>query len=271
MNRIQVTFDQLKHIGEKALIPYIPVGYPALETTEELIRTICESGADLLELGVPNGDPLADGPTIQAASTQAIANGTTLRHCIQVVQRLRQSGLDLPIIFMGYCNSFLAYGLESFARDARNAGVDGLIIPDLPSTMAGPWVDIFRQHEIDLIFFLAPTTSEERAASVVEQGTGFVYCISVTGVTGARDELPEELPQFISQAREATSLPLCVGFGISTPKHVAEVSQYADGVIVGSALLQVINHAPKDQMHTKVREYVSSLKEATISAASSTR
>ncbi|GIQ68037.1 tryptophan synthase subunit alpha [Xylanibacillus composti] len=263
MNRIQRTFARLREQGESALIPYIPVGFPAAETSESLIRTLCESGADLVELGVPFGDPLADGRVIQDASTQALANGTTLRACIEMVARLRPSYPELPFILMGYCNSFLAYGLERFAADAVEAGVDGLIIPDLPSTMADPWVEIFRPHALDLIFFLAPTTSEQRAAATMSKGSGFLYCISVNGVTGEREKLPQELPAFLKQARAATDLPLCVGFGISSEEHVREISRHADGAIVGSALIRVIQQAAPDQLEGEVRSYMQRLKNAT--------
>ncbi|QYR23481.1 tryptophan synthase subunit alpha [Paenibacillus sp. sptzw28] len=262
-SRIEQMFARLQEKGEGALIPYIPVGYPTAERSEALIRVIAESGADLIELGVPYSDPLADGPTIQEASQIAVAGGAKLSTCLTTVKSLRDSGLNLPIVLMGYCNSFLAYGLERLACDANAAGVDGLIIPDLPSTMAKSWVDIFEPHGLDVIFFLAPTTSEERAAAVVQQGKGFLYCISVTGVTGERDTLPDELPAFLKQVRTVTNLPLAVGFGISNEKHVREVIQYADGAIVGSALINVIRQSSPDKLESEVRRFIRELKQAT--------
>lgn len=266
MNRIEQMFARLREQGECALIPYIPVGYPTAEGSESLIRVIAESGADLIELGVPYADPLADGPTIQEASLTAVTNGTNLKSCISMVRKLRSSGLQTPIVLMGYCNSFMAYGLEALADDAREAGVDGLIIPDLPSTMAEPYVNIFEARGLNNIFFLAPTTSEAREAAVVEQGQGFLYCISVTGVTGERASLPEELRGFIQKARQVTPLPLAVGFGISTPAHVREVSEYADGAIVGSALINVIKQAEPQDVEAKVSHFIREMKQATRKA-----
>ncbi|MNZ79107.1 Tryptophan synthase alpha chain [compost metagenome] len=182
---------------------------------------------------------------------------------METVASLRSSGLETPIVLMGYCNSFLAYGIERLAIDAAQAGVDGFIIPDLPSTMADPWVDVLSSNGLDLIFFLAPTTSEQRAASIVQKATGFLYCISVTGVTGARENLTEELPVFLKYARSLTDLPLCVGFGITNATHVNQVSQYADGAIVGSALINLIKRSEPAQVEMKVREFIETLKRAT--------
>jgi len=263
MSRIESMFARLKERGERALIPYITVGYPTAEGSEALIRTIAESGADMIELGIPYADPLADGPTIQEASLTAVHNGITLSSCLATVRSLRESGLELPLVLMGYCNSILAYGLERLALDAREAGVDGFIIPDLPSTMAQPWVDIFEPRGLDVIFFLAPTTTEERAAAVVRQGRGFLYCISVTGVTGERESLPQELPEFLSRVRAVTSLPLAVGFGISGAHHVREVSEYADGAIVGSALINLIRQTPSENVEQEVSRFIAELKQAT--------
>ncbi|WP_433942880.1 tryptophan synthase subunit alpha [Paenibacillus sp. SN-8-1] len=267
MSRIDQMFARLREQGECALIPYIPVGYPTAEGSESLIRTIAESGADLIELGVPYADPLADGPTIQEASLAAVSNGINLKSCISMVRTLRDKGLETPIVLMGYCNSFLAYGLDKLADDAKEAGIDGFIIPDLPSTMAKPYVEIFEARGLQNIFFLAPTTSEAREAAVVEQGQGFLYCISVTGVTGERKSLPAELRNFIHQARQVTELPLAVGFGISNEDHVREVSEYADGAIVGSALINVIKHSESHEVEAKVGEFIRALKQATRKAA----
>lgn len=263
MSRIQEMFASLRKKNERAFIPYIPVGYPTTESSEELIKAICESGADLVELGVPYSDPLADGPTIQEAGGQALANGTSLLTCIAMVASLRRSCIETPIVLMGYCNSFLSYGLNRLAIDAAEAGVDGFIIADLPSTMAEQWENIFRVHGLDLIFFLSPTTNNNRLASVVQKGSGFLYCISRNGVTGMRDQIPEELRAFINHIRSVTNLPLCVGFGISNAKQVSEVSEYADGVIVGSALINVIKKADPQCVEKEVRSYIQSLKEAT--------
>ncbi|PLT44683.1 Tryptophan synthase alpha chain [Paenibacillus pasadenensis] len=263
MSRIETMFSRLKERGEKALIPYLPCGYPEPGSTPGLIRAIADAGADMIELGVPYADPLADGPVIQEASLQAVLGGTRLRDCLETVAGMRREGLKLPVALMGYANSFLAYGLEKLAHDAALAGVDGFIIPDLPSTMAAPWVDVFRPQGRDLIFFIAPTTTPERAQAVVEQGSGFLYCISVAGVTGERERMPEELERFLDEVRRRTELPLAVGFGISHAGHVEEVSRYADGAIVGSALVNLIRRTPADQVEAEVGRFIGELKQAT--------
>lgn len=269
MSRINEAFLRLKKSNEGALIPYIPVGYPTIDSSESLIRTICEAGADILELGVPYADPLADGPTIQEAGAQALSNGVTLKTCINMVSRLRETGVETPIVLMGYCNSFLSYGLNKLSHEATKAGINGFIIPDLPSTMADSWVEVFQPFGLDLIFFLAPTTTDARLASVVQKGSGFIYCISVNGVTGERETVSNELPSFIKNVRKVTDSPLCVGFGVSSNNHVLEINEYADGVIVGSALINVIKKSQLNQVETNVKNYIQSLKQATRKQVSS--
>jgi tryptophan synthase alpha chain len=263
MSCLNATFARLKTQGECALILYLTVGFPTLEETPHLIRAICEAGADIVELGVPFSDPLADGQTIQEASEVALRNGVTLKKCLETVAHLRQAGLEAPLVLMGYCNPFLAYGIEQLARDAATAGVDGLIVPDLPPEQADAWVASTQANDLDLIFFLAPTTTQRRLRSVVQQASGFIYCISTTGVTGARSELPTDLPEFLRQVRSVTDLPLAVGFGISTPQHVRQIAGIADGVIVGSALINTVKQHPVEDRIQAVRDFVKPLKEST--------
>lgn len=243
MSRIATVFRQLRAQGRKALIPYITLGFPERESALELVPALVEAGADLVELGVPFSDPLADGTTIQAASQQALSNGMTPDLALEQTARLRAQGLTVPFIWMGYYNPILQIGLEAFARRAAEAGVDGVIVPDLPPDESDALQQALQAHGLDLIFLLAPTSDEHRIREVVRRSTGFIYLVSVTGVTGAREHLPPDLPDLVQRVRRHTHLPLAVGFGISRPEHAAAVGRLADGVIVGSALLRALVEA----------------------------
>ncbi|MHA6487152.1 tryptophan synthase subunit alpha [Bacillus cabrialesii] len=262
---VEAMFKDLERKGQKALIPYIPVGYPRLDETIDYIECISKAGADMIELGVPFSDPLADGPVIQEAAQIALQQGVTLRKCLETVKAIRTSGNTIPIALMGYCNSFSAYQFETFAADAEEAGVNALIIPDLPPEMSENWVNCARKHHIDIIFFIAPTTKEERIEVISKAGSGFIYCISDLGVTGERDTVPVDLPEFINHLRGKIKLPLAIGFGISTPDHVREVSSFADGAIVGSALIRLIKETPRDERLQALSVFISNLKDSTKS------
>lgn len=240
MSRITTVFRQLRAQGRKALIPYITLGFPERESALELVPALVEAGADLVELGVPFSDPLADGATIQAASQRALANGMTPTLALEQIARLRAQGLTVPFIWMGYYNPILQMGLATFAQRAAQAGLDGVIVPDLPPEEADALQQALQAHDLDLIFLLAPTSDERRIREVARRSTGFIYLVSVTGVTGAREHLPPDLPDLVRRVRRHTDLPLAVGFGISRPEHAAAVGRLADGVIVGSALLRAI-------------------------------
>jgi len=240
MDRIASTFDQLRRTGRTALMPYLTMGHPRLESALALVPALVEAGADLIELGMPFSDPLADGATIQAAGQQALGNGMTLSICLEQAATLRSRGARVPFILMGYYNPILQMGLEEFARRAQAAGIDGLIVPDLPPEEADPLQSALRTRRIALIFLLAPTRDKERIELVARHSSGFLYLVSLSGVTGARDQLSPDLEAFVARARAATDLPLAVGFGISTPDHAARVARIADGVIVGSALVKTI-------------------------------
>ncbi len=240
MSRIAETFARLRAQGRKALIPYITLGFPERESALELVPALVEAGADLVELGVPFSDPLADGATIQAASQRALANGMTPTLALEQIARLRAQGLTVPFIWMGYYNPILQMGLEAFAQRAAEAGLDGVIVPDLPPEEADALQQALQAHDLDLIFLLAPTSDETRIREVARRSTGFIYLVSVTGVTGAREHLPPDLPDLVHRVRRHTDLPLAVGFGISRPEHAAAVGRLADGVIVGSALLRAL-------------------------------
>jgi tryptophan synthase alpha chain len=214
------------------------LGDPTPDKSLELVQTLVAAGADLLELGVPFSDPLADGPTIQAATQRALANGVTTAACIAMVADLRAGGVDTPALLMGYVNPILAYGLQRFVADSAAAGVDGFIVPDLPPEEAGELEAACRQHNLALVYLLAPTSPPERIALVAEKSQGFIYLVSLTGVTGARDALPPGLAGFVARVRAAARKPLAVGFGIGSGEQARAVAQLADGVIVGSALVQ---------------------------------
>ena len=229
-----------------ALMPYFTLGYPDRDTSLDVITTIA-ADSDLLELGVPFSDPLADGPTIQHSTQVSLERGTTLAGCLEMVRELRQRGVMIPILLFGYYNPFLAYGLEAIAHDARQAGAQGFIVPDLPPEEAADLEAAAANEGLAYIHFLAPTSSAERIAAVTGRAQGFIYLVSVTGVTGARQSIQTDLAGFIARVRAATAVPLAVGFGISTPQQAATVGRLADGVIVGSALINAVDAAAGDE------------------------
>lgn len=263
MSRIAATFATLRVAGRTALMPYLMSGYPERDSVLELAPALEAAGADLFELGVPFSDPLADGATIQRASERALANGVRLEHCIAQIATLRKRGVRAPIVPMGYYNPFLQYGLDRLTRDMAAAGADGLIIPDLPPEEALTCHSACRANGLDLIFFVAPTTPDERIAQIATLASGFIYCVSLTGVTGARRELWSGLPAFLERVRRHTDLPLVVGFGISTADHVREVGRHAAGAIVASALINTIEQAQPGEYVARAAEYVRGLRDQT--------
>ena len=237
MSRISEAFERP---GRTALIAYLMVGYPSLEATLAVVPLLEQWGCDIVELGIPFSDPLADGATIQQASHGALHNGVTPSRCLEMVRELRLK-TRIPLVFMTYFNPVLHYGLDEFCCDSRQAGADGLIIPDLPPE-EGPELEAVSQRQgIDLIYLLAPTSTEERVRLVASRSRGFIYLVSTTGVTGAREKLAGGLAGFVARVRRVADQPLCVGFGISTPEQAKEVAEYADGVIVGSRIVQLMS------------------------------
>jgi tryptophan synthase alpha chain len=236
LNGIDPVFNQPAH---KALIAYITTGYPSVEATLKVVPLLAENGCDIVELGIPFSDPLADGTTIQKASYHALQNGVTPKLCLDLAGQLRQV-VDIPLVFMTYYNLVLGYGLEEFCSAGNKSGIDGLIVPDLPPDEGSELETITRRQGLNLIYLLAPTSTEERIRLVTQKSRGFIYLVSVTGVTGARDKLPPGLEAFVARVRRATSKPLCVGFGISTPEQAGQIAQIADGVIVGSQIIQLM-------------------------------
>lgn len=223
---------------------------------------LARAGADLVELGIPFSDPLADGATIQHSSHQALRNGVTVSHCLETARRLRQQ-IDIPMVFMGYFNPLLAYGLDRFAAAAAAAGADGLIVPDVPPTESDDVLAACRRHGLDLIFMLAPTSTEADIAQVARRASGFIYCVSVVGVTGARESMGAELADFIARVRAQTDLPLAVGFGVSRPEHVAHIGTLAEAAIVGAALINRIDGADPADRVTAAAAFIRELKSGT--------
>jgi tryptophan synthase alpha chain len=237
--RISRRFAELSSAGDLGLIAYITAGDPSLDATREIVLAAAEAGADIIELGVPFSDPLADGPTIQRASERSLRAGTTLAGVLELVAAIRRES-EVPLVLFSYYNPVLQMGLENFAARASAAGADGVLITDLTPEEAGDYRAALRANGMDTIFLAAPTTTDERFVTIAEATTGFLYLISRTGVTGAREAMPEDLPALVRRARHATKLPLAIGFGISLPGHVSILGGLADAAVVGSALVEEI-------------------------------
>ncbi|MEW6376382.1 MAG: tryptophan synthase subunit alpha [Thermodesulfobacteriota bacterium] len=238
MSRIDHTFERLKNMGRVALIPFIIAGDADLKTTELLILKMVESGVDLIELGVPCSDPLADGPTIRSAHQRALKNGISLREVFQLTERLK--GISTPLVLMTYLNPVFYYGLKNFAEDCKRCGIDGVVIPDLSPEEAGMWMKEARKSGLDTIFLIAPNSSIRQIEWVSRFSSGFIYYASNTGGTGMREKLPEGLRLGVWRIKEQSKKPVAVGFGISNPEQAKAVSRFADGVIVGSAIVKTI-------------------------------
>ncbi len=261
MKNIQKAFNKAKEENRSALITYICAGDPDINTTKKLVLELVKNGADIIELGVPFSDPIADGPTIQRAAQRALKNNTNLNSILELVKEIKKT-ISVPIILMGYYNPFLKAGLEEFSKKAVAHGVDGIIIPDLPPEEAEDWIAAAHSAELDTIFLLAPTSNEDRILKVSKICRGFVYYVSVLGVTGARNELPEGISGKISNIKKHTQLPVGVGFGISSPQQVKQiVSTGADGIIVGSAIISIIEkNLEQPDLVNKVGKFIAELR-----------
>lgn len=261
MTRIARTFDRLRAAGERALVAYLTAGDPSLDLTVRLAAEAERRGADLIELGVPFSDPLADGPVIQRAAQRALAGGVSLRRVLDTVGALRRE-MRAPIVLFTYYNPVFAFGLGAFAERAAKAGVDGVIVVDLPPEEAGPLATETERAGLDLVHLVAPTSTAARLRSIARRSRGFIYLVSLTGVTGARDALPPGLEPQLRALRLVTTKPVCVGFGIGRPEHVAAVGRLADGVVVGSAIVRLIEErAGSSSLVADVGAFVASLKE----------
>jgi tryptophan synthase alpha chain len=246
-NRIQQKFDSLKSSQRKALIPYITPEYPFKGITVKLLRAVEEAGADLVEVGIPFSDPLADGETIQRSSEFALKQGVNVTQILESVREFRKLS-QLPLLLMGYYNSILHFGIAAFCKSCQSAGVDGLIVPDMPPEESADLTSMSRRYGISNVFLIAPTTPDARIREIDQCSTHFSYCVSVTGVTGARTQLGGDggLDQFLQRVKSNMTKPFVVGFGISRPEHVQRVWKYADGAVVGSSLINVLGSAPTE-------------------------
>ncbi len=259
-SRVEAAFARARAENRTAIIPFVTAGYPTPERSEEWILALVRGGADIVEIGVPFSDPLADGPTVQRTSQVALRHGVTLANAVQMTRRLRETqSVTTPILLMGYYNPMLQYGLERLASDSVVAGIDGFIVPDLPAEESDELLSVCRQHGLDLIFLLAPTSTDERIEAVAERASGFVYCVSRTGVTGQRDRLPD-LTAYLSRVRSRTDLPLAIGFGVSTPDHVRQVGQIADGAVIASAMINFLDTVPAEEQSAAAEQFVRGLR-----------
>jgi len=252
MGRIGKRFERCRAEGRPAFVAFLTAGDPSLDATVRSAGALDASGADVLELGVPFSDPLADGPVIQRSSERALARGVTLREVLDVVARVRETS-ELPLLLFSYYNPLLQFGLERLAREAKARGVDGVLVTDLPPEEAGDWIGVARGADLDTVFLAAPTSPPERLARVAEASRGFVYAISRTGVTGERVSLSDEAGPLVERLRGLTKVPVALGFGISTPEQVREAGAVADGVVVGSALVRFLEEDPGGDLGAHVR------------------
>ncbi|HWZ26746.1 MAG TPA: tryptophan synthase subunit alpha [Verrucomicrobiae bacterium] len=261
-NRIEKCFAELRVAGEMGIVAYITAGDPSLDATLEFVLALEEAGADVMELGVPFSDPLADGPTIQRASERSLKSGASLPKILELVVRIRKSS-QIPLVLFSYYNPILQMGLEPFAAAASEAGVDGVLATDLSPEESVEYRRILATHHLNTIFLCAPTSTDERLASIAACSSGFLYLVSRTGVTGAKDTLPDDLPGLLRRVRNFTTLPIAVGFGISLPGHVTLLGGLADAAVVGSSLVAEIEHAKTPQQAASaLRERIRTLKDA---------
>ncbi len=263
MGRIERCFRALRRRGEAALVPYIMAGDPDLDATRALLRAAVEAGADLLELGVPFSDPTADGPVIQRAGVRALRRGTSLRQILEMVAELRRTGFETPIVLFGYYNPIFHYGPARLAEDAARAGVDGLLVVDLPPEEADELWTPARAAGLDVIFLLAPTSDERRVRAVLRKASGFVYFVSMTGITGTKAIDASDVRRMVDGLRTRCRLPIGVGFGITTPAEAAAVASYADAAVVGSAIVRLIEaKGAAPDLVAEVGDFIRALKDA---------
>jgi tryptophan synthase alpha chain len=255
VSRISSVFNRQ---GHKALIPYVTVGYPSIDATLKVVPLLAKSGCDIVELGIPFSDPIADGATIQNSSYHALMNGVTVNTCFEIVRQLRKS-VSTPLVFMTYYNPVYHYGLKAFCDECERSGVNGLIIPDLPPEEGAELETMLAQRNADLIYLLAPTSTKERINHVTEHASGFIYLVSLVGVTGARKQLNKNLDSFVNRVKKKTDSPLCVGFGISTAEQAHDSVHVADGVIIGSRIIQLMEEDPSLK---KVEDFVKEVRKA---------
>ena len=262
MSRIQNTFDELKATGRRALIPFITAGDPAPEVSLSLMHALVAGGVDIIELGVPFSDPMADGPTIQRASERALAKGMSLRKVIELVREFRQINTHTPVVLMGYANPIEAMGVSDFVERAKAAGVDGVLVVDYPPEECREFALKVREAGLDPIFLLAPTSSEQRFSDVAEAGSGYIYYVSLKGVTGVGSVNFDEVRERVALIRDRVGLPIGVGFGIRDAESARRVGEFADAVVVGSRIIEEIENSPLEEVAARVTALVRGLREA---------
>lgn len=258
-DRIRAAFENAKSEGRIALVPYVTVGFPELGFTTDIVKSLVDEGADVVELGVPFSDPLGDGPTIQASGHRALQNSVTPDFCMEAVRDIRAAGIGVPIVFMGYYNTILNMGIDEYCTTAVAAGIDGLIAADLPAAEAGPLQDACDKAGLALIPLIALTSTDDSIEHACKRAGGFIYCISVLGVTGARATMSSRVEGLANKVRNFTDLPVAIGFGISTPEHVAEVAEFADAAVVGSALINTLADGDPELAAERGGAYIKSL------------
>ena len=260
INRINKSISHTISKNEVALASFLTVGYPSIDLFSDILDAVIEGGSDIIELGVPFSDPLAEGPTIQKTSNQALVNGINLEKVLSVAEQTRKSYPNIPIVLMGYINPFLKYGLENLISTLNAIDIDGLIIPDLPFEESGTIKDLIGSSTLSLIPLIAPTSSDKRIKQCVKSANSFIYCVSLSGVTGARSNIPEYLPKLVHRIRSSTNTHILVGFGISNKKQINQIKTFADGVVVGSALLDCISQSSQQDAASNAKKFIQNLK-----------
>ncbi len=259
MNQLTEKFKQLKKEKRKALTIFITAGYPDLKTTEKLIYKLEEFGVDIIEVGIPFSDPIADGPVIQFSSYESLKGKTFLSKVLRLIRRIRNK-IKIPIVIMSYLNPIHKYGFEKFFSDSKTTGIDGLIIPDIIFEESKEIEKLSKKYRLPMIYLVAPTTSPERRKKIIKKTTGFIYAVSLTGVTGPREKLPDYIHNFLKDLHSYTNKPLLIGFGISKPEQVISVKKYIDGVIIGSALINIISKTERKEMFHKIEKFINSFR-----------
>ncbi len=258
-NRIQDAFVDARGDGRTAIVPFVTVGHPDVSATPAIVEALTEAGADLIELGMPFSDPLAEGPVIQKSSFRALQNGVTPQTCFETAAEIRKLGVDTPLVFMGYYNPIYQIGLEEFCTRARDVGVDGIIAPDLPTSESGPLLDACARAEISLVPLLSLTSTPQTIAQACQNASGFIYCVSLLGVTGVRTQISNRVANLVANVRSHTDLPVGVGFGIASREHVKQVGRYADAAVVGSALVSVLEECEPSNAPEAAARFLRSL------------
>ena len=259
-NRLDQTLRNARAEGRTVLSPYVTVGFPDVPTSIEIAEALLRNGGDLLEIGVPFSDPVADGPTVQKTSFHALQQGVTVETCLDAVRQLRSNGIESPLMLMGYYNPFLKYGLRDLVRDAVDAGVDGLIVPDLPPEESSELGALCAQNNIHQIHFVALTSTDRRIEYICSHASGFIYCVAVLGVTGARQSIRSDVAELVGRVKRHTDVPVIQGFGVSSKEHIDAIATYADGAIVASAMFDAIENAPADGKVQAAVDFVKRLK-----------